>query len=365
MMLVFEDLHWAGESTCRLLRYLAERLRDTPVLLIGTYRDTDLDPHQPFSQTLQELLRERLAEDIPLKSLTTADVAALLEGRAGQRPPAELVSLIFSETEGNPFFVEELYRHLDESHKLFDEDGRFRSDINIVDTEVPRGVRLIIEHRLAKVSDACRRLLTAAAVAGRVVGYELLARISDLSDDALLDALEEADAAALMEDVSVGREARYQFVHEQIRQTLVGTLSLPRRQRLHLRIADALEQGSAAEIERNAGEIAVHLYQAGAAADSDRTVKSLLAASDRAIDAVAFEDALKLLDMATEVVPDEDRAARARIQSLRGLALRGGARIDEALAALAAGLALGEDLPNYTELLHQRATAAAGSLSRR
>ena len=72
-----------------------------------------------------------------------------------------------------------------------------------------------------------------------------------------------------MEDVSVGREARYQFVHEQIRQTLIGTLSLPRRQRLHLRIADALEQASAAEVERNAGEIAVHLYQAGAAADSD------------------------------------------------------------------------------------------------
>ena len=220
---------------------------------------------------------------------------------------------------------------------------------------MPRGVRLIIEHRLAKVSDTCRRLLTAAAVAGRIVSYKLLARIGELSDDALLDAIEEAAAASLMEDVSVGREARYQFVHEQIRQTLVGTLSLPRRQRLHLRVADALEQGSAAEIERNTGEIAVHLYQAGAAADSDRTVRNLLAATQRAIDAVAFEDALKVLDMAVEVVPDEDRAARARIQSLRGLALRGGARIDEALAALAAGLELGEDLPIRAELLQQRA----------
>ena len=120
---------------------------------------------------MHELLRERLARRHPIEGLSTADVAALLEGRAGQRPPAELVSLIFSETEGNPFFVEELYRHLDESQKLFADDGRFRSGINIADTEVPRGVRLIIEHRLTKVSEACRRLLTAAAVAGRVVSY--------------------------------------------------------------------------------------------------------------------------------------------------------------------------------------------------
>jgi predicted ATPase len=137
--------------------------------MIGTYRDTDLDANQPFLETMRELLRERLAEDIPLKRFDASNVAALLEGRAQQAPPPELVSLIFSETEGNPFFVEELYRHLDESQKLFSPNGRFRSGISIADTDVPRGVRLVIEHRLAKVSEGCRRLLTAGAVAGRVV----------------------------------------------------------------------------------------------------------------------------------------------------------------------------------------------------
>jgi tetratricopeptide (TPR) repeat protein len=354
MLLVYEDLHWAGESTCRLLRYLAERLRDSPVLMIGTYRAADLDPSQPFSETMHELLRERLVEDMPLQRLSAADVATLLEGRAGQTPPKELVQLIFSETEGNPFFVEELYRHLDEGGKLFDEDGKFRSGVSIADTEVPRGVRLIIEHRLAKVSEACRRLLTAGAVAGRIVSFDLLAKIGDLADDPLFDALEEAGAASLMEEVSVGREAKYQFVHEQIRQTLVSALSLPRRQRLHLRIADALEQGPAAQAEKNTGEIAFHLYQAGAAADPERTAKYLLTAARRAIDAVAFEDAMKLLDMTAEVTPEDDRPDRARIQYLRGLALRGAVRIDEALAALAEGLALGDDVEGYVDLLHQR-----------
>jgi tetratricopeptide (TPR) repeat protein len=355
LLLIYEDLHWAGESTCRLLRRLAERLRESPVLMIGTYRDTDLDAGQPFAETMRELIRERLAEDIPLKRLGATDVAALLEGRAQQAPPPELVSLIFAETEGNPFFVEELYRHLDESQKLFAPDGYFRSGISIADTDVPRGIRLVIEHRLAKVSETCRRLLTAGAVAGRVISFDLLARIGDIADDALLNALEEAEDAALLEDVSVGREARYQFVHEQIRQTLLSALSLPRRQRLHLRVADALEQGAPAAAERNAGEIAFHLYQAGAAAQSDRTVRYLLTAAQRAVDAVAFEDALRLLDMAAEVTPPEDRAACGRVQLLRGLALRGAARIEDALAALAQGLALGDDVEGFASLLHQRA----------
>ncbi len=178
---------------------------------------------------MHELLRERLVEDMTLQRLSAADVAALLEGRAGQTPPKELVQLIFSETEGNPFFVEELYRHLDEADKLFTEDGKFRSGVSIADTEVPRGVRLIIEHRLAKVSEACRKLLTAGAVAGRVVSFDLLSRIGDLADDPLFDALDEAASASVMEEIRVGREARYQFVHEQIRQTLISALSLPRR----------------------------------------------------------------------------------------------------------------------------------------
>jgi tetratricopeptide (TPR) repeat protein len=355
MLLVYEDLHWAGESTCRLLRHLAERLRDSPVLMIGTYRATDLDPSQPFSETMHELLRERLVEDMTLQRLSAADVAALLEGRAGQTPPKELVQLIYSETEGNPFFVEELYRHLDEADKLFTEDGKFRSGVSIADTEVPRGVRLIIEHRLAKVSEECRKLLTAGAVAARVVSFDLLSRIGDLADDPLFDALDEASRASLMEEIRVGREARYQFVHEQIRQTLISALSLPRRQRLHLRIADALEQGPAAQVEKNVGEIAFHLYQAGAAADPERTAKHLLTAGQRAIDAVAFEDAMKLLDMAAEVAAEDDRTSLARVQFMRGLALRGAARIDDALAALTAGLALGEDIEGYVPLLHQRA----------
>ena len=117
-MLVFEDLHWAGESTCRLLKYLADRLQKCPVLLIGTYRDTDLDPTSFLSQTIQELTRERQVAEIELSQLDEAQVSILLERQAGQRPLTNLVSLFFKATRGNPFYIEELYRHLDASKKL-------------------------------------------------------------------------------------------------------------------------------------------------------------------------------------------------------------------------------------------------------
>jgi tetratricopeptide (TPR) repeat protein len=304
------------------------------VLVLGTYRNTDLDPNAPFSRTLQDLIRQRLVDEITLERLTPDEVASIFEGRSEQRPPEELVRLVYAETEGNAFFVEELYRHLEESGKLLDATGKFRSGIELADIDVPSGVRLTIEHRLAKVSDNCRKLLTAAAIAGRQTSYELLTEIGGLTGDDLLDALEESEAAALMEDISVGREARYQFVHELIRQTLISTLSLPRRQRLHMLVA--------------------HLYQAGAAADGERTINYLLTASERALGSAAFEDAIRYLDMADEAVATSDNEYRARICGVRAEALRGAARIEEALQALGHGLEMGADMECYPQLLLQR-----------
>jgi tetratricopeptide (TPR) repeat protein len=356
VLLVFEDLHWAGESTCHLFKDFAERLSESRVLIIGTYRDTEVELGRPFAQVLQSLLKERLAQEVPLERLDPGHVGALLEGRAMQNPPDDLVSLIFEATEGNPFFIEEMYRHLEESNKLFLDDGRFASALDIPSPEVPRGVRLMIEQRLARVTKPCSRLLRIAAVKGRVVSFPFLASIGDLSEDELFDVIEEAERASLLEDVSVGRTARYQFVHEQTRQTVISSLSLPRRQRIHLAIANNLEASQAANDQESTAEIAFHLYQAGDSVDAERTSRFLTLASQQAIDAVAFEDALELLARLDELADGYDQNARARIQAMRGQALRGAGRIDEALEALAVGIASGESLDVLAPLLLQRGT---------
>jgi tetratricopeptide (TPR) repeat protein len=346
LLLIFEDLHRADESTLLLLRHLAQRISEVPVLILGTYRHLELEPGRPLTAVLPDLLRQRRVEEFLLRRLDEDGVAAILEGRAGKRPPPELVSLVYSETEGNPFFVEEVFRHLHDAGKLFDDEGNFRSGIHIADTEVPRGVSLVIGHRLDRVGETCRRALTAAAVVGRTFRFDLLGSIANVEEEELLDAIEEAEHAILVEDASEGREARYAFVHEQIRQTLLSTLSTPRRQRLHVRVADALEKLYGSAVEDRAVDVAHHLYSAGAAADGERTARYLTLAGQRAIAALAFEDALRHFEAVRTILSPDDRESQARVLRLRAQALRGAARMDEALETFAEAL---ESAPEGTE----------------
>ena len=234
-----------------------------PVLILGTYRDVELDVARPLARALQELTRQRLAHDLALKRLPEAEVAAMLRALSGQEPPAPLVQAVYRETEGNPFFVEEVFQHLAEEGKLFDAQGRWRPDLSIGELEVPRGVRLVIGRRLERVCEDCRRRPDDAAVIGRGFSFELLEALGDVGADALLDAVDEAERAHLITSTADGPEARFTFAHELIRQTLVSGLSLPRRQRLHLRVAEAMERVYARTLEEHAADLAHHLYQAG------------------------------------------------------------------------------------------------------
>jgi tetratricopeptide (TPR) repeat protein len=352
---VFENLHWADESTLLLLRHLAQHLAKSSVLLLGTYRPTDIQADRAFGRMLEPLLREHLVEEIPLRGLTQEDVAALLAGRAGTRPPAALVSLLYSETEGNPFFLEEVFRHLNEAGRLLDDQGNWRTGVQVGETEVPRGVRMVIERRLERVSENCRRMLAFAAVIGRTFSFDLLAQVAQFDEDTLFDALEQAERANLVVDVSAEREARYSFAHEQIRQTLLGTLSMPRRQRVHVRVADAIERIAGVRTGQHAVELAHHLYQAGSSADSERTARYLIMASEGALQALAFEDALRHLEKARSLLADMDHSGHARVLRLRAQALRGMGRTDEALATFGQALPLAPAGPERNGILYSRA----------
>ena len=344
LFLVWEDLHWADDSTLLLLQHIAQRLIEMPVLIVGTYRDVELDVARPLARALQELTRQRLAHRLGLKRLPEAGVEAMLRALSGQEPPQPLVDAIYSETEGNPFFVEEVFKHLAEEGKLFDVQGHWRPDLSISELEVPEGVRLVVSRRLERVSEDCRRVLTTAAVIGRAFSFDLLETLGELDADALLDALDEAERAHLIMSTADGREARFTFAHELIRQTLLSGLSLPRRQRLHLRVAEAMERVYARALEEHAAELAHHLYQAGTAANPRKTAHYLALAGERALAAAAFEDALRHYESALSLQPADDRRARADLLYKRGWALRSLGRWEEALGDWREALAAYEEL---------------------
>jgi tetratricopeptide (TPR) repeat protein len=260
-------------------------------------------------------------------------VRELLAKMSGSAPPPNLAKAVFLETEGNPFFVEEVYQHLSEEGKLFDASGGWKSDLRVDTIEVPEGVRLVIGRRLDRLGESARKALTAAAVIGRTFPLDVLQVCVDLSDDEVLDAIEEAERAQLVAADTSQRNARYGFVHELIRTTLLNSLSLPRRQRLHLKIADALERLRASSLESDAPVLAHHLYQAGAVADVDRTARFLLLAARRALASAAFEEALEVLDNLLSLeLPDYD-GRLGEIYEHRGEALAGLQRHEDAAAA--------------------------------
>ena len=215
-----------------------------------------------------------------------------------------------------------MFRYLSEEGKLFDEKGEWRQGLRADQLEVPQGVRLVIGRRLERLGEATRRVLATAAVIGRSFDLRLLEDLGSAQPDAALDAVEEAERAHLVSAERAGRELRYRFVHELIRQTLAEALSMPRRQRLHARIAEAIERIYAANLEAHAGVLAHHLYQAGASADLDKTIKYLSLAAKLASNGAAHEEALAFVENALSLVEAEQDPRAAELHAARAVALR-------------------------------------------
>lgn len=346
LLLVFEDLHWADESSLLLLRHLGGRIAEVPVMVIGTYRDDELEPDRPLTAAIGPLVRDLGALDLRPKLLTPEEVEAVLAARAGSAPPQELIDLMMVETQGNPFFVEELFRHLRDEGRLLDAEGAWLDGFAIGDTEVPQGIRLVIQRRLDRLTPDHRAVLATAAVIGRAFDFRLLAAASSAEEDALFDAVEAAERTHVIEEVEGDRDARYAFIHEQVRQTLLGELSRARRQRVHLRIAEELESKGGKPVE-----VAHHFHHAGPTAPAERTVAALIDAAASSIDTLAFEDALRHLARAEPLVEDANRLV---FGLMKVRALRGAGRIDDALETLDAELRAADHLRDQLDLRLRR-----------
>jgi tetratricopeptide (TPR) repeat protein len=294
VVLVLDDLHWADKPSLLLLQFLARELRGARLLVIGTYRDVDLRRQHPLSQTLGELAREELAHRIVLRGLGREDVARFVEITAGIKPPPALVDAVYKETEGNPFFVNEVVR-------LLVADGRLErpETVRSWSVSIPQSVREVVGRRLDHLSVECNRVLTIASVVGREFGVDVLEPVSGLTGDRLLELLEEAVAARVI--VEVPRQVgRYSFAHALIRETLYEELSTTRRVRLHRQLGETLETLYGGNPEPHLAELAYHFFEAAQGGDVDRAIAYAVRAGDRAADTMAHEEAVRQYEMALQ-----------------------------------------------------------------
>jgi class 3 adenylate cyclase len=304
LVIVLDDLHWADRPSLLLLQFLARELRGARLLVVATYRDVELSRQHPLTQTLGELSREQLAERVVLRGLTARDVGRFIEITAGLQPPEALVAAVYKETEGNPFFVNEVVR-------LLVADGRLEHPeaVKSWSVGIPQSVREVVGRRLDRLSERCNQILSIGSIIGREFGLEVLQRVSGLGTDPLLDALDEAVAARVVSEVA-RTAGRYAFAHALIRETLYEELSATRRIRLHRQIGEALEALYGANPEPHLAELAYHFFEAAqGGGDVDRAIAYAVRAGDRAAGMMAHEEAARQYDLGLQALDLRQPAA--------------------------------------------------------
>jgi class 3 adenylate cyclase/tetratricopeptide (TPR) repeat protein len=297
LVLLLDDLHWADKGTIAMLRQVARLAPAQALVIVGGYRDVELDRTHPLAAALADLRRETSFERIVLKGLATDDVGALLDVIAEQDVPRPLVDAIASETNGNPFFIKEVLLHLIEERKIVQEDGRWTSTLTIADMGIPEGVREVIGRRLSRLGAACNAMLTASSAMTGGFSWAELRAICEEPERALLDALDEALAVQVLVERERGT---YDFTHALIRHTLYEELSTPRRVLLHRRIGGALEALYAADVEPHLAELAHHFFEAGEGS-AGKAIDFCARAGDRAFASFAYDEAASQFERAQEL----------------------------------------------------------------
>ncbi len=289
LLLVLDDLHWADKSSLALLQFIARGMADTPLLVIGCYRNVEAGRDDVIAD-----LKGRLSGPVTymaLRGLAEEAVRAQLAAIGGQNVPGGFVRAIFQRTEGNPFFVAETVRVLAEEEVLYHDGARWTSRVLPDEMPIPDRVREAVARRLTHVSDACRRTLSAAAVIGREFGLTEIERLG-IGGEHSAAVLREAAAAHVIDGLP-GPADRYRFAHALIRETLYEDLPAGERRDLHRRVGELFEQIYGSDGTEHLAELAHHFCQAGAGADAEKATAYAERAAGRAAAQMAHEEAAR------------------------------------------------------------------------
>ena len=349
LLLVLDDLHWAAKPNLLLLRHVLRSRGLGRMLVVGTYRDTELTHNHPLVELMADLRRETRMDRVQLEGLSEEGVRAYIEEIVGgdlEETDLAVARAIHAQTQGNPFFVREILRNLVETEVVRRQDGRWVAVRPVEELGIPEGVREVVGRRLTRLSEACNRVLRVAAVIGLEFDVQVLGTAADLDEERVLTGLDEAKAARLVVESS-SRAMRYRFTHTLMRETVYGELSTARRVTLHRRVAEALESIFAGRLDDHLPALAHHYANAAIPVGaSKKAVAFACRAGDRALlqlahhDAIAFyQQALDLLEIAEG---EQDPAERLEILIRLGEAQRRAGDATHRETLIAAGRLAGE-----------------------
>jgi tetratricopeptide (TPR) repeat protein len=314
MMVVLEDLHDADKGTLEMLTHVSRNLAGARLLIVGTYRDVEVDRSHPLSAALAELRRVSTYGRVLLRGLNADEVRRMLESITRESVPWGLAEAVHRQTEGNPLFVQEVVRYVAEEGLITRKDGGWRPTKDTpLEMSIPEGLRDVIGKRLSLLSPECNQLLAVASVIGREFALETLKAVAGINEDVFVNALKEAVRLSVLEERSQRGVVRYRFTHAFFRQTLYEEMIAPQRLKLHRQVARSLETLYAKHLEERATELAEHFSHSTDPTDLAKAVSYAEMAARKATDVYAYGEAVRLLEQALkvqEVLNLEDKAKR-------------------------------------------------------
>ena len=326
ILFVIDDIHWADDATLSVLQHLTRRLRKIRIVIVLTYREIALDLALPLNELLGDLERESSAVRIKLPRLNQEQTGEMIEAMFGwsanNNISTEFTKSMYKETEGNPFFLEEVVKMLLDEGKIYQENGEWRSaDLHVL--SIPQSVRIAIQGRLNRLQPAVQDVLRTAAYIGREFDFETLHNACSCDERELIEALEIAERSQLINKIPKktgqpnGSSERYDFAHALIPTTLYETLSGIRQQKLHRRTAQALEIV-------HTRDYAALAWQWGRAGDIPKAAEYYTKAGYHSREVYAAYDAIRFFTEALFLLEDDDHerfdvlSVRAELYALTG-----------------------------------------------
>jgi serine/threonine protein kinase/tetratricopeptide (TPR) repeat protein len=348
LLLVIDDAHWGDGGTLAMLHHLIRRTQSMPLMILVTYREIELKDARPFNEMLLELNRQRMGTRLKLKRLDRKQTHQMLKAIFAEEISEEFLDGIYRETDGNPFFIEEVCRTLVENGDLYYEEGEWHRP-SMEEIEIPQGVQIAVESRLEKLPPEHQEALRMASILGREFEFEILLGSLDLDEDTLIGALETAEEAQMIMEVDSYDQVTFAFVHALVPSAIADSIRTLRRRKMHRRAAQAIETVSPEDYE----SLAYHYSEAG---NNVQAYLYFVKAGDRALGAFANQDAENFYLSALDLV--EDPKEEASLQLTLGQSLTYQTKYQEALKAWQKAIDLYQNMDEYDKVAELYARSA-------
>jgi tetratricopeptide (TPR) repeat protein len=306
LLLVVDDVHWADSGTLAMLHHIIRRVRKQHMMVVAAYREVELREARPFNEMLLELNRQRLCTRLKLNRLDPNQARDMLTAIFAEEITTDFLTGIYQETDGNPFFIEEVCRALVESGRVYFGGGQWHRP-SMEELEIPQGIQVAVESRLEKLPEDYQETLRMAAVLGREFDFGVLLEALDVDEDTLIEALETAEESHMIQEVDGRGEVTFAFVHALVPSAIVESVRTLRRRKLHRRAAKAFE----ALHPTNYEALAYHHSEGG---DDQKALKYHTLAGERALEAFSNQDAENHFLSALDLVEEQGEQAHLLVQ---------------------------------------------------